>query len=519
VQTGGGGFTVTRADDVAFRLGDHGLRVSRDGMDKVWSALAEARAESFLTDTEADAAIGVAPIRVLMTPKDASKPKGEILLGGVCPGHAEDVVFIRVAPGRESACVPKGALEGLRTPANALVDRRLFVARADEVEEIVFESVPAGTSLELARKGRGWHERRPTDRELEGTEVDLANDLVTRLTRGEATSVVPAPEGASFSPRARVHVRRGGSSAGEEVVLLGETNELVRRAFDDASLQVPSALGRRLLPSEISLRGRSVFPDGLGTAKPVGLVTRCDGVRQELARVGDSWTMREPRGFLADPLATADLVGLLRNAQAESWIADQDDGTFGLAESTCQMELDANGDGGKRSLGIVFGKEAEGGAFYARATSDRAVFLAPRALRDGALNWLIGRGGFRADPGSVERVTLSRGASRAVFPGRRGGSRDSGSNDVASKVLDTLEVLRPEAVVHLGPPRHDEGFDAPTLDVRVSTVTDGGPREIHFVFGDTARVNRERLVYARVDGVDATYGIARDRVAALVEAL
>jgi hypothetical protein len=184
------------------------------------------------------------------------------------------------------------------------------------------------------------------------------------------------------------------------------------------------------------------------------------------------------------------------------------------------MELDANGDAGKRALGIVFGKEAEGGTFYARATSDRAVFLAPRALRDGATNWLIDRGGFRADPGSVERLTLSRGASHAVFPGRRGSPHeDARASDLASKVLETLEVLRPEAVIHLGPPKPDEGFGTPTLDVRVKTVTDAGAKEIHFVFGDTARVNRERLVYARVDGVDATYGIARDRVAALVEAL
>jgi hypothetical protein len=274
------------------------------------------------------------------------------------------------------------------------------------------------------------------------------------------------------------------------------------------------------LPSEIALRGRSVFVDGLGSAKPAALTTRCDGVHQELTRSGDVWTMHEPRGFAADALATADLVGLLRNAQAESWVADQDDGTFGFAESTCQMELEANGDAGKRALGIVFGKEAEGGAFYARATSDRAVFLAPRALRDGATNWLIERGGFRADPAAVERVTLLRGASHAVFPGRRGSPHeDARASDLASKVLETLEVLRPEAVIHLGPPKPDEGFGTPTLDVRVKTVTDAGAKEIHFVFGDTARVNRERLVYARVDGVDATYGIARDRVTALVEAL
>jgi hypothetical protein len=457
----------------------------------------------------------------VMTPKDTKKPAGELLLGGVCPGHPDDVVFVRVAPTRESACVPKGSLDGLRTPASALVDRRLFIARPDEVEEITLESVPAGFTLELARKGRGWHERKPADRELEGAEVDLANDLVTKLTRGDADSVDAAITGDSgvFSARARVRVKRSGPAA-DEVVLLGPTNELVRRAFDGALLHVPSSLGRRLVPSEISLRARPVFPDGIGNGRLATLTTDCDGVKQSLTRTGDAWTMHEPHGFTADTLATADLVGLLRNAQAESWVADQDDGTFGLATSTCRAELDATGDGGARVLGVVFGKETQSGTFYAQTTTGRAVFLAPRALRDGATNWLIERGGFRVDPATIEKVTLSRGSVHAVFPGRHGTTHgDAHGSDAASKVLDTLEVLRPDAVIHLGPPKPAEGFGAPTLDVRITTVTDGGPREIHFVFGDTARVNRERVVYARVDGVDATYGIARDRVTPLVDAL
>jgi hypothetical protein len=518
VHTPDGGFTVTRVDDVAFKLKSNGLRASRDGMDKVWSALAEAQAESFLTDKEADAAMAASPIRVVMTPKDTKKPKGELLLGGACPGHPDDVVFVRVAPTRESACVPKGALDGLRTPVNALVDRRLFIARPDEVEEISFESVPAGFTLELARKGRGWHERKPADRELEGPEVDLANALVTKLTRGDATSVDPG-HGAPFSARARVRLTRTGSDV-DEVVELGPTNELVRRAFDGALLHVPSALGRRLVPSEIALRGRSVFPEGIGRGKLIALSTDCDGVKQSLTRTGDAWTMHEPRGFTADTLATADLVGLLRNAQADSWVADQDDGTFGFALSTCRMELDAAGDGGARTLGIVFGKEAEAGTFYARTTTGPAVFLAPHALRDGATTWLIDRGPFRVDPTNIDKVTLSRGAAHAVFPGLHGtGRRDAHGDDAASKVLETLEVLRPDAVIHLGPPKPEEGFGAPTLDVRIKTITDAGPREIHFVFGDTARVNRERLIYARVDGIDATYGIARDRVTPLVDGL
>jgi hypothetical protein len=512
-----GGFTVQRADDLTFKLAGDGLRASREGLDKVWGALAEARAESFLQDADADHALGPSPVRVLMTPKDAKKPRGELLLGGVCPGHPEDVVLVRLSPVRASACVPKGALPGLLTPADALVDRHLFTARADEVEEITLETVPAGFTVELARQARGWHERKPSDRELSGTEIDTMNDLVTRLTRGDATLVEADDAKAPFVARARARIKRGGSGA-EEVVELGPGNDRVRRAFDGARLVVPPELGRRLWPSEIAFRGRTVFPDGLAGTTPASVVTRCEGVRQSLAYEGGRWTMREPGGYAADPLATADVVTLVRNAQAESWVADRDDGSFGLGDGACKIEVDGAGDAGAPAIGILFGKEAEGGAFYARTLSDRAVFLAPRALREGAVTWLLDRGVFRADPRSVDRITLSRGAARAVFVGRHE-ALDGGADDTTSRLLGSLEALRPETVIHPGPPRPAEGFGTPTLDVRVKTVADAGSRELHFVLGDTALVNRERVVYARVDGVDATYGIARDRLGALLGAL
>ncbi len=111
-----GGFSIARVDDVSFKLVDSGLRASREGLDKVWGALGEARAESFLEGADAERALGAAPVRIVMTPKDATRPKGELLLGGVCPAHAEDIVLVRVSPVRASACVPKGVMAGSWPP-------------------------------------------------------------------------------------------------------------------------------------------------------------------------------------------------------------------------------------------------------------------------------------------------------------------------------------------------------------------------------------------------------------------
>ncbi len=542
VTSPAGTLAVVRVDDVSFKLKSSGLRASREGMDKVWGALAEARAESFLADAAAERAIGASPIRVVMTPKDASKPKGELLLGGECPGHPEDVVLVRKAPRRESACVPKGALAGLSLPDSALVDRRLFAARPDEVEELTLETVPAGFTVDLARAGHGWHERKPADRDLGTTSVDLVNELVAKLTHGEATTVEPSsgPAGA-WSPRARARLKRGSV---EEVVELSG-NELVRRAFDGATLHVPAAFGRRLWPSEVVLRGRGVF-DGVAGAEsglPVALSTACDGVKQSLTHSGDRWVLHEPRGFAADPLAATDVAGVIRNAQADAWVADHDDGTFGLAASTCRMEVSLPGEGGERTLAIILGAESRepGGDFYARATTDDAVFLAPRALHDGATTWLIDRGGFRVDRKEVEYVTLSRGAAHAVFKGGEtadgggGGSEgaDRALREATRRVMDTLEALRPEIVVHLGPARPGEGFDGAAVDVRVKLLPPGPRagaaggkagaedrrREVHYVVGDTALMNKERVTYLRLDGVDATFAANHERVVALIDAL
>lgn len=515
VSTPTGGFSLTRVDDVSFKLKGTELRASRELLDKVWGALAEARAETFLRDNDADRALGPAAIKVRMTPKDRAKPVGELLFGGACPAHAEDTVLVRMAPSRVSACVPKGALPGLETTADALVDRRLFAARADEVEEVSFEALPAGLIVELARKGHGWHERKPSDRELASAEVDAMNDLIAKITRGEAVETMRPGEGTTFEARARVRLKRGNGGP-EEVVDLDPKRGLVRRSFDGALLRVSPALGRRLVPSEIALRGRTVF-ETRANLTPTAVRTACDGVRQSVTRSANQWTMSEPRGFAADPLATADLVGLIRNAQAESWVADGDDGSFGFAEGACQVEVDLGGEAGRASLVITFGREAENGAYYARTSDGPAVFLAPRALREGATTWLIDRNVFRADRASVERIVLSRGASRVVLGGGR--EQDDGGSNATSRVLGTLQTLRPDAVIHLGEPLPNEGFREPTLDVRVSLAGDGGRRELHLILGNTALVNRERLVYARVSGIDATYGIARDRVTALVDAL
>jgi hypothetical protein len=524
VKGKGAAFAIERMDDVSFRLPDLGLRASRETLDRVWGALAEGRAESFLTDDAADRAIGPDPVVIAMKPRDASRKDGELLVGAACPGHPDDVVAIRRAPTRLSACVPKGMIPGLLVTSSDLVDRRLFAARGDEVAELLLESVPAGIKVDLARKGSGWHQRSPVDKDLASDEVDSANDLATALAKGEGADVVAGDPKAPFASRARIHVQRA-DSKGEEVVELGPSapagGSFVRRDGDGATLRVSEALTHRLVPSAIALRGKQVFVPSLEGKMARTLEMQCDGKSQLLSRNDKGWSLVKPPGYSADAAGVAELINVVARAQADSWVADDDDGSFGFEGSACAIMLSYDQDGGPDVVGIVFGRAAEGGGYYAHLRGQRAVFLASRSLHDEAGRILIERTGFHVDSADIETVTLTRGGSKLVLLRRAGqlGTGDGGGGEVGEKIGLALEAMHADEVVHLGPPRPAEGFGHASLDVRVRTTGDAGGKELHFQVGDSAMILKERMFYVRLEGVDATFAIARDRLAPLIDAL
>jgi hypothetical protein len=562
----GAHFTLERLDDVSFKLPDLGLRASRETLDRVWSALGEARAESFLPDEAAEQALGPDPVTVRMKPRDAMRDgtspalpergphleDGELLFGGPCPGHPEDIVAVRRAPTKRSACVPKGLLPGLIVTSPELVDTRLFAARADEVAELTLESVPPGKKVEIARKGTGWHERAPTDRELSGEQTDAANALVSALTKGDGKLAEGSPK--IPATIARVRIGRGDGKGDESIELAGALSGIawVKRTSDGATLEVSEALAHKLVPSEIVFRGRQLFDTLMLSRLATHVDAECDGVVQSLTRGPEGWTFDKPAGYAADNALVATVASNVLRARADSWVADTDDGSFGmdgtspatpergpgedgtspatpergphLAAKSCAITVTVDKEGTPFKAGIVYGRAAGGGGYYAHLLGEEAVFLAPKSLRDDAAGLLLDRTGFRVDSADVETLTLSGGGSKVVFHGQghklvlADGSRSSVS-DVGEKVAVALDGMHADDVVHLGPPRPAEGFKSPSLDVRIKTRGDAGVKEVHFVVGDAAIISKERMFYARLDGVDATFALARDRIGDLLSAL
>ena len=526
--------TIERMDPVSFRLPDLGVRASREKLDRVWGALGEMRAEAFVNDATGDRATSDAAFTIQMTPTDASKPAGELVVGGPCPEHPEDVVVVRRLPTRVSACAPKGILEGLGTSREALVDRHLFVAHADEIEELRIEGLSGDARrIDLARKGNGWHERAPRDRELSPDEVDAANALAEALARAEAAVVTRGDPAATFAGRSRVTLTRvdraaNGAAAphSDESVVLGTAADAasatVQRLSDGAILRVSAEIARRLLPSELAIRSRDLFEPKMDQRVPVRIESRCDGVTQELTRADGTWSMRDSSSgalFPADVAGALDVASAVGRAKAEMWAADVDDGTFGLGKSGCSLTLGYTDDAGTRTVALEFGREGEGG-YYARVVGDAPVFVAPRSLRALAARWLVDRAGFRVDPPSQDGVTLKAG-TKVVTLARKGPSLerlDGGGEEVGGRVAEALAGLRAEGIVHLGAARADEGFAQPALDVRVRRAGDSGAA-LHFVVGHAAVWDNQKVYFARLDGVDATFAIAEGRMAPLFDAL
>lgn len=542
----GQGFTLERAG-ATFRVA--GLRASRTAVDHVFSVLADARAESFLDDGTGDRVAG-SDIVLTLAPRAAGLPQVRLRVGAACPGRPDDVVVQRTSPSPVAACTAKGLVEALDAPAGSLIDLSPIYARADEIEQVRLEGLAGGAGsarVELARKGSGWHLRAPEDRDLTPDESESANELALALANARAIDARRAGAQEHFDGRARATVVRTGDET-QEVIELGGTDAggdvLARRADDGAILRLPRAVARRFEPHPAALRPRAIWSPAFDEGSVVAVDDGCAPVPEHLERRDRGWTMLAPRGFAADPLSVADLVGAVAHAKAEAWIGernDGDDGAFGFGRpGSCKVTLTVErglerrppGAPRTRQVALVFGAR-EDGQVYARALDDatagdatggdQAVFVAPDLVRDLASRIDVDRGPLRLDPAKVTSVSLARDGARFVLE-RVGDNlvvrgRDGDDAGDHTRLESALSGFYPQAAVHTGPALRDEGMDHPVLEITERTAaTDAGPRETRVIVGAAARLDGADVYFVRASGVDATFVVAAQAVDAIVDA-
>ena len=496
-----GGFALERIDQRSFKVKDVGLLAARGAVDRMWAALAEMRAEAFPKDADVERLTAHPALTITMTPKDAKLPPAELVIGDACPGHPTDVVVLRKAPTRLAACAPKDIVAALLVDGPALLERRPFTLRMDEIEELRLERVGAGdggnvgepgdagaatppAAIEIARKGTGFHQRAPADRDLTAEESEAATEVVTRLASTEADAVTRAAGPFTAIARARIH-----SGDHDELVEVGAPDArgraVLRRMLDDARLDAGPTLVRLLVPRETTLRPHTVVTSE--TRRATRVLLRC-GIDQELVDRGEGFRFVAPAGFEADG-SIAQLVDAISRGRVDAWISDVDDGTFGFTRDGCHVVL-AFADG-NAPLTVWFGAEGEGGV-YARVDTGAGVFIAPKALRELAGRIYVSRGSLRTEAARIERVRATLDGKPVVRE--------------ASALREAVAALFADRVVSLGK-KGPAGPSAPDLVIEVVLADAGGARRI----ACRPEAAAERI--CTVDGVEATFALAASRLA------
>lgn len=454
----GGGFAVSRTDDRSFKVDGANLLASRGALDKVWGALAEMRAEAFPKNADAERLTANVRMTITMTAKEPGKPLGELVVGDACPDHPNDVVVLRTQPTRVAACAPKGALETLLaiTP-DLLVDRHPFSFRHDEIEELRLETVggalDAGpespTVVEVARRGTGFHQREPEDRELTKDEADAVTDLLTRIEHTDASEAHPGTSAPRpFEAVAKARVRTGAYDEVVEVGPITKESVVLRRVRDDARLTVTAPAARRLIPRRTTTKPHLLLH---GETRPVKrVVLRC-GTSQELVDEGGGLKLVEPKGYETDGAITQ-LVDAILRGKVVAWVADNAEESFGLSAEGCRIVM-AFQDG-NNPLTIRLGSATEGGV-YGQVDGRADVFVASSAFVEMAKRIYVSRAALRADPTQIESVKMTVGGKPVTL---------------RENAKERVGALFPDRVATIG----NNDIDKPDLELTI-TMSEGGP--------------------------------------------
>ncbi|MES1178344.1 MAG: DUF4340 domain-containing protein [Myxococcales bacterium] len=500
--------------------GEPQVLADRETVRSLFFQLGRLTATEFLSATEAEVALGAERAHFVLESKGSKQPLA-FDAGGSCPGDPSQLVIIRRAPDAQSGCAPRELEATLRLNAGDFHDRHPLSLHADEVEEL--DIADAKRKFALLRKGTGFvlHESTETQVELEA-----GNQRIQALIDAQGEPVKDAKLGDLGLDPAAITVTLRSSAARDadvvqQVVRVGNSSpsgELyVLRAQDGVVLRLPREHARAFALDSTLLYARKLTE--FGPSSFVSAELDQNGKKQLLRRAGPALELALPKGFEPDGVLSADLIQALGALSAERFVADKDDGTFGLGHSTLSVRFAFKKDDGAQVERVLrFGSETALGVF---ATLDEGgpVFVLSRAVRDACSALLINRANFTGISDSLSALTLeARGRTlRLERQGERFVAVPSSAlpADRVSELLDALADLRPEAGIHVGPAELAEGFAKPTLTLRV-TPRSGPVQTVTIGAGDAW--HSTSVFYLRVSGVDATFVVAQSKVRALSDA-
>jgi Domain of unknown function (DUF4340) len=486
-----------------------------EATERILTALSRLSTETFVEPEQARAALGQNALQLRLTLVDKAAAPVTLSFGSTCPKAPEQALVLRDQAGSPSraGCIPAEVATALRVSEDDLRLAGPFAARADEVEELRVSQ--GAQKLELARKDSAFVLRAPSNGEVP---LDAGNQRISAIlgAKGErpANAVLSALN--LDPPAGDVTIQIAGADEAahrQERVLIGRVRHdgsvCLQRDADHVVLCVDAEAAKAFAPDATLLKGLSVL--SFAPSELASFSVDAVGLKELVRRRDDgSYELEQPKGFLHDGALVADAVQTLGALQAARWVSATDSPNFGLAEPRLRVKVTLAAGGDARELSV--GAPTEGG-YFARVSPDPSVFVLARSAFSDLVAPLIDRALCPLSKAELAQIVLTNGkATQSLSQHDEAWQGDGISPVRAAELAETLSALRADFTVHLGPPRADEGFATPSLTIALGGASG---KKSRLLLGARASLNDSDIVYARLDGVDATFALSQRTVAQL----
>lgn len=559
----GGGVALARADHATWRVTSGApfvpVRADVDAVDGLLAAFAGLKADPFVPDaTPVDVAQGGTIDLALVGGGTVS-----VAFGGACPANEKAVVVQLRVPETSTGCVPRIVVDRLAWPPSQYVDTHVFglkfgalSMKTSEIEAVKIEQ-GGKLLLDAERRGEGLHLRAPDDEQAQKDATDrwlakiaaMHGELIATPNDESLAKLGLSPPASVVTLRRRVDpLTLGSSDAGpdewEQVVEVGATTKdetveparaivHVRRRDDGAILRLDAAdVGPIASTAILELRAPNLLDVSYETIVRMATTTTIPetiGWEVERATTTGAWSLVSPKSLGADAGAVSERAKTIAGLTCARWAADRDDGSFGLSAPRATISLRRQLPNGADAaaptdLSVDFGAPAPDGV-YARAKGRDAICVVAEGTMFALLSPPFDRTAVSFDPTDAPTIVATKGnVKRGVTFDAESklwhDAPDAGApmGDVAARAFaDAIRSLRAETIVHLGTPTADEGLATPTLVLESFDAS--GKRNKRVTVGSLGKMGSTVIYFARVDGIDATYGVLRADVDKLLAAM
>lgn len=450
---------------------------------------------------------------------EATDGTATLQIGGPCPEAEGTVQVQRTGVEPATMCVAADLMARLLVDDSELRDPFVVGTGPTDIVSLRFES--PDVTLDLARKGSGWHMRAPED---STPDADAVADLVEQLveTQGARIDVGPEAEDAFGLSKPRgllviegLPAEAGGDATRKETITVGAERDdgvYLRREDDGVVLRVPVETGRAFLPRPSVLRSLQIFDVGITELKTMTL--SCGKPQRLRRQPSGTWILEKPAelGVRADVGQAVQYADRFRGLKALRWVAETPIEAHGLSKPWCLVTVEVEGS---EPLTLRLGAETPDG-YFAQRQAGGPVFVVGRGMGNLADQWMFERTSLLVDVAQVARVRVRRG-DRTTEVTVKDGQWLTEPPTLGPIVRQTLDDLIAEGAVTAGPATGEQGLDEPQLTIEVWRAHADTPIVLRIGSGDVWRDTS--VFYGRRDGVSVTFAVAQSRLRKLIDAM